>query len=245
MANELTTLNDRLPDLGPRYVETPLPDAPPQPIAEPWNAASALLFVIIAVYWLIRLRGRYRQFPFLSMCLPLLLVGGVGGTLFHALRTSPTFFLMDVIPIYLLGLVITIYLWLSLRPNILYLLAMIVFLGFLQLVGNWNLPSHWAINLSYAELALLVILPLAIVLVRTSFRSMGWVTSALVCFGIAWFCRISDTWYPPLLPMGTHSSSPNTSTGWNRFRERNGGTQPAAQRPPVRLTSSGLTLSHG
>ena len=40
--------------------------------------------------------------------LPLLLVGGIGGTLYHGLRSSKANFLLDVIPIYLLGLIVTI-----------------------------------------------------------------------------------------------------------------------------------------
>src|SRR5690348_9244178 len=77
---EAAPANTRLRDHGPRYTETPVdpysPDAPT--VAEPWNAVTAALFVAIAVTWLIRLRGHYRQYPFLVCCLPILLVGGVG-----------------------------------------------------------------------------------------------------------------------------------------------------------------------
>src|SRR5688500_16819572 len=83
--------NADLLDRGPRYTETPrdpyAPDAPP--VAEPWNAVTAALFVALAVGWLVRLRGRYRNFPFLVCCVPILLVGGIGGTLYHGLRTRP------------------------------------------------------------------------------------------------------------------------------------------------------------
>jgi len=203
MIADAISLHNRLPDWGPRYVETP-PEYPPgQLIAEPWNAASALLFIGIVIFWLIRLRGRYAQFPFLCTCLPILLVGGIGGTLFHALRTQPAFFLMDVIPIYLLGLSASIYLWFRLRPRLLYLVGLIALLFFLQALGQSALPTQWAINVSYATLAALVITPLALVLIRTRFRHGGWVTTAFVLFGMAWVCRIAETWQPTL-PMGTH-----------------------------------------
>jgi hypothetical protein len=203
MIADAISLHDRLPDWGPRYVETPPEYPPSQLIAEPWNAASALLFIGIVIFWLIRLRGRYTQFPFLCICLPLLLVGGIGGTLFHALRTQPAFFLMDVIPIYLLGLSASIYLWFRLRPRLLYLVGLIALLCFLQALGLSALPTQWAINVSYATLAALVITPLALVLIRTRFRHGGWVTTAFVLFGMAWVCRIAETWRPTL-PMGTH-----------------------------------------
>ena len=51
---------------------------------------------------------------------------------------------------------------------------------------------------------LLLVGTLALVLIRTRARHAGWVAAAFVSFGIAWFCRIADTWRPPLLPMGTH-----------------------------------------
>ena len=97
--------NAQLLDRGPRYTETPpdpyAPDAPL--IAEPFNAATAALFVAIAVAWLVRLRGRYGRYPFLMCCLPILLVGGVGGTLYHGLRTHRLYFYLDVLPIQVLA----------------------------------------------------------------------------------------------------------------------------------------------
>ena len=199
------SINDRLPDWGPRFIETPDTYPPPTLIAEPWNGATAALFIVIVIIWLIRLRGRYRQFPFICCCLPILLVGGIGGTLFHALRTSPVFFLMDVIPIYFLGVLASLFLWFRLGPKVQHVLGMIGVLVLLQVFGQLALPTHWAINLSYASLALLILLPLTLLLVRTRFRHGGWVATSLVCFGIAWFCRIADAEIrPPLLPMGMH-----------------------------------------
>lgn len=195
-------------DSGPFYVETPIEIQQLQPfpgwVAEPWNTVTASFFVVIVVAWVWRLRGRYQQFPFLCMAMPLLFVGGVGGTLYHGLRNWSGYFLMDVIPIYLLGLVVSLYLWLRLGPKIRYLFGMIAVLCLLQGLGHIALPTHWAINLSYAGLAILILAPVLAVLVRTKFIHSGWVVSALTCFGLAWICRIADVWRPPLLPMGTH-----------------------------------------
>src|SRR5262245_63040171 len=98
--------NGRMRDYGPRYIETPPdPNSPDAPIiAEPWNTVTAAFFIVIALYWLWRLQGRYREFPFLCSCLPILYAGGIGGTLFHATRVSRFYFLLDVIPITLLGI---------------------------------------------------------------------------------------------------------------------------------------------
>jgi hypothetical protein len=206
--NRQSSPPDRGLDGGPIYVETPAEIRAhqefPGTVAEPWNAATAFLFVVIVIFWVARLRGRLARYPFLALSLPLLLVGGVGGTLYHGLRTWKGYFLMDVIPIYLLGLIVTIYWWIRLGPRFHHLLSMLVVLGILQVLGMWQLPTAWAINLSYATLAMLILAPLSLVLLRTRFKRSGWVATAFVAFGIAWFCRIADYWDPPLLPMGTH-----------------------------------------
>jgi len=192
-------------DGGPRYVETPSDmNHFSGLIAEPWNTASAVLFIVIAVGWLWALRGRYREHPFLTMCLPILATGGIGGVLYHGLPIYRMFFLMDVIPIYVLGLAVTVWLWIRLGPKLVRLLALIAVLAFFQLISIYQLPRQWAINVSYGSLALLILTPIVVALVRTRFCYAGWVYTSVACFAIAWIFRISDTVRPPLLPMGTH-----------------------------------------
>src|SRR5262245_53265209 len=196
-------------DGGPIYTETPqeVRDGQPYPglIAEPWNAATAFLFVVIVIAWLIRLGPRLLKYPFMAVSLPILLVGGIGGTMYHGLRNWSWYFRMDVFPIYLLGLMLSIYFWIRLGPKIRYLVTMIGVLALIQVFGFLQLPRVVAINVSYAMLALLILVPLAVVLLRTRFRHVGWVITALVSFAIAWFCRLADAPpEPPLLPMGTH-----------------------------------------
>ena len=194
-----------LRDGGPNYVETPADlDRFTGSIAEPWNSASAVLFILIPIVWAWHLRGRYREHPFLVACLPILATGGVGGVLFHGLRTTAFYRFLDVIPIYLLGCGVSIWLWIRLGPKFRHLLGMIAFLALLQSLAFFRLPIHWAINMSYAALATLVLIPIILALLRTRFRNAGWVYAALVFFATAWLCRLADPVRPPLLPMGTH-----------------------------------------
>lgn len=201
----------RLPDGGPRYTETPPdpygPNAPP--VAEPWNAVTASFFILIVAGWVWRLRGRYKDYPFLMSCLPILLVGGVGGTLYHALRTSRVYFLLDVIPISVLGLAGAVFLAIRLSKRWAWAYvagAVVVYLGFngimFRVMPQRNI--QWAVNLSYASLALLILTPMAVVLVRTRFRHGKWVIVALLSFVIAWFFRLVDWEMGAYLPMGSH-----------------------------------------
>lgn len=195
-------------DRGPLYTETPqeIRDHLPYAggVAEPWNAVTAFFFVLIALFWLVRLRGRYSRFPFLMVTLPILLVGGIGGTLYHGTRSWQGYFLMDLLPIQLLGLAVSLYLWIRLGPKLRHFFAMLAVLALLIATGQLALPRTWAINVSYAGLALLILVPIVLALFRTRGRHAGWIATALVSFGIAWLCRLLDGMQPPLLPMGTH-----------------------------------------
>jgi hypothetical protein len=201
----------RMPDGGPRYTETPAnPYAPGAPaIAEPWNAATATLFIVIVLVWAWRLRGRYSRYPFLVCCMPILLAGGIGGTLYHATRLSRAFFLLDVIPISVLGIAGAVFMalrywggrgwWFVPAVAVFYMsVTRLLFTA----VGPTNIQL--SVNLSYASLALVVLTPMALVLWRTRFRHVGWVVSAVISFVIAWFFRLLDRDLGPYLTMGSH-----------------------------------------
>jgi len=195
-------------DRGPLYTETPQEIRDLQPfsgsVAEPWNTVTASFFVVIVLVWIVRLRGRYSQYPFLLVTLPILLVGGIGGTLYHGSRSWVGYFLMDVVPINILGLAVSVYLWIRLGPKLRHFFAMLIVLSLIMLTGQFTLPKVWAINLSYAGLALIILVPIVLCLIRTRGRHAGWIVTALVSFVIAWFFRLADVLDPPLLPMGTH-----------------------------------------
>jgi hypothetical protein len=204
-------LGGRLADGGPRYTETPAdPLAPDAPIiAEPFNTITAALFIVIVGIWAWRLRGRYARFPFLCCCLPILLAGGIGGTLYHALRNSMFYFLLDVIPISLLGLAAAVYManrfwggrWWVFLPAA---LAFYIGLNGLIFVAMGTVDSHLRINLSYASLAVVVLTPIVLVLIRTRFRHGSWIAAGAIAFVIAWFFRLWDQKAGPYLSMGSH-----------------------------------------
>jgi hypothetical protein len=204
-------LNGRLPDGGPRYVETPAdPTAPDAPVpAEPWNTVTASIFIWIALAWLWRLRGRYRAFPFVACCMPILLAGGIGGTLFHGTRALRLYFLLDVVPISLLGLAGALYMAFRFvgRSRVWILFAVLAFYAaanrlFFYAIGPMN--RQLSINLSYASLAAIVLTPIVLVLWRTRFRHGGWVAVGVISFALAWCCRLVDQYSGPYLSMGTH-----------------------------------------
>lgn len=188
----------RLPDGGPIYAETDFS----QVIVEPWNAASALVFVGIALYWIVKLRGEYHEHPFISISLPVLMLGGIGGTLYHGLRTSPVFLYLDVGPIFALSLAAALYLWSKIWKRWwLFIAAAPLFLLGRHFASTY-LSAHTVINISYATTAVFLLTPILLVLQRTDWKYKVWVIAALVSFAVALYFRLIDLRAP--LPMGTH-----------------------------------------
>jgi hemolysin III len=183
-------------DGGPVYSETDLT----RPIAEPLNAATALAFVALAALWAWRLRGRYRRHRFLVGCLPLLAAGGVGGTLYHAFRRSHALYLLDVIPISLLAVAVSTYLWARMARWWYLILALPAYLaaGALPRVE----ARHAVINAAYLLLAGLILLPVLLTLRLTRWRGARWVALSLALFAVALALRALDAVTP--VPGGTH-----------------------------------------
>jgi hemolysin III len=186
-------------DGGPLYAETDLSRI----IAEPCNALSALAFLVLVAVWMVRLRGRYRQHPFLTGCLPLLAAGGLGGTLYHASRRSYALYMLDVVPIFLLALAVSLYLWVRLARRWWYLLAVVPPYS-LTLGISRSDTSHRAITATYLLLAALMLMPALLVLRLTRFRGASWMAAAVGLFAVALGFRSVDFASRAWLPVGTH-----------------------------------------
>jgi hemolysin III len=193
-------LHATLADGGPLYRETDLHSW----IAEPFNALTALPFLFLAIYWRRKLLKLRPEPSVLLFCLAMLAVGGVGGTLFHAFRASRFFYLLDILPIALIGLTLSGYLWhvvtrLSWAP------VPVAFLGIAaQRDTLSSLPRQIAITASYGILAILIVTPLAILLWRRRFADGKLLLGSVVLFGAAIGFRALDIQPIAWLPMGTH-----------------------------------------
>lgn len=187
-------------DGGPVYTETDISRL----IVEPWNTVSAAVFLGIVIYWLYKLKGNFKGHLFLSIALPILAIGGVGGTLYHAFRVSRIFLMMDWLPIMILCLAASVYFFIralgSWVPAALILVGAFA-LQSLLFATRW-VPIQVAVNLNYIMLALLVLVPTSLFLYKTQFRYGRWVLYALGAFIAAIIFRMADpaAW----IPMGTH-----------------------------------------
>lgn len=189
-----------LMDGGPLYHETNLHHF----IVEPWNAYSSLAFLVPAIYWLIKLRGQYRDYQFLMYCIPFLILGGLGSTFYHAFRSSVFFLVMDVLPISILTLSVGIYFWYKILPQRWHVLIIIAtFLG-LRILTFTYFEGQMGINLSYFVTGVMMFTPGLILLIRTDFYYYQHLILSVILFAIGLSFRKLDTMLGNYFPMGTH-----------------------------------------
>lgn len=177
-------------DNGPIYRET---TDLTQLIVEPWNAYSSLTFILVALILLRQLRGRFNTFPFIVYyCVPLLIIGGLGSTLFHAFRSSVWLLLLDVLPIVALVLGVSIWMWLKVLPKKwLVFPIVVVFIGLTYITGVL-FSGQDQISAGYVVRGTMLLLPCSLYLTKTSFRLGSLFIGACSCFVLALTFRYID-----------------------------------------------------
>ncbi|MBE0638596.1 MAG: hypothetical protein IH598_08750 [Bacteroidales bacterium] len=191
----------RLPDGGPVYHETDLDHL----FVEPWNAISSLTFLIPVFYLLYHLRGQYRQYAFLIFwAAPLMAIGGIGSTLYHAFRAHRFFLFLDFVPIAIMTLSISIYLWNKVLPHWMYVIGVITVSLIFRFAAFRLVEGHAAINLSYFITGLMIFLPAMIFLISTRFKYVKYLLYSALFLLLALFFRHADDWENQIFKAGTH-----------------------------------------
>lgn len=189
------------PDGGMLYTETNLDNFFPEPL----NAVTSCFFLLIAFYWTFRLWRRGRQHTFLSVAVILLYIGGIGGTIYHGLRQWSFFIMMDWLPIMLLCLSAGVY-FLAKVTRWYYALLLVGLYVVFQFYARNRLiqqgDMQLFININYALMAGIVLLPVTAYLIKSKFVNGKWVGFALVAFIIALTFRVADGW--SWFSAGTH-----------------------------------------
>lgn len=191
------------PDNGPIYRETTnFSDF----IVEPWNAFSSLTFWIPAFIFLWQLRGTYRQQAFIVyFCIPLLVFGGLGSTLFHAFRSSGWLLLMDVLPIILLVLGVSIVMWLKVLPKKWLIAPILVAFFGLSYFASKGLEGQDRITAGYIVRGTMLLLPCFLFLFRSHFRHASLFFYACFSLVLALLFRFADEKIEiGFMPWGTH-----------------------------------------
>ena len=188
---------------GPLYAETDLSRFP----VEPWNTYSNIIFFLLVIYWWKKTQSDPKSHQLIRVCLPILLIGFVGGTVWHATRASRLWLMMDYLPIFLATLTAAIFFWAVLLRS--RLLAALIVLGSFGMISvSWkflDLPFGVKIGISYSTLTAVILLPAVLLCARDSWRGSRSLIAAVVLISVAICMRQIDLGIGhDLLPMGTH-----------------------------------------
>ncbi|OEK01940.1 hypothetical protein BFP97_10610 [Roseivirga sp. 4D4] len=192
---------EQITDGGPWYAETQITD---NLIVEPWNAVSSLAIAAPAIYFLWKIRKNPKQYGFLLAAIPFLFLNGIGSTLFHGLRTSRVFLLMDFMPALILTLMITVYFWSRVLPKWWMSFAVITPI-FLMRFGVIDLiPGQGGINTSYMISGAAFLVPVFLILRKYQFKKTVNIVIGAICFVLAIYFRQVDKEFTDIVPFGTH-----------------------------------------
>ena len=187
-------------DSGPIYQETLAGRLP----VEPFNTFSNIFFLIIILYFSFRVYTDYRKHRFLAWSLPVLSLGFIGGTVYHATRSHDIWMYMDWLPIVILCLSVSIYYIFKLNISRFLRIGFILTVLFLVLgVQFLPLPQHENTSIGYIATAIGLLLPIVTYFITTKSVHWFYVLLAFLSFGIAISFRVLDN-FMYILPMGTH-----------------------------------------
>ncbi|NAS31132.1 hypothetical protein GTQ40_09135 [Flavobacteriaceae bacterium R38] len=189
-------------DSGPIYRETIEGNF----IIEPWNTASNLIFLAIVFYWSFRVYKDAKKHKFLALGLPTLLIGYIGGTIYHATRSHEIWLLMDWVPIVLLCLSASVYFFIKLKIRRRIITSVVIFPFLLSFsLDALPLESYLSNLIGYGLIVLVILFPLFKYLSLRKWKHKKLVLLSLASFLIAISFRsidlIVDT---SVLYMGTH-----------------------------------------
>ncbi len=188
------------PDGGLIYTESNFSNFFPEPL----NAITSTFFLFIALYWLVKVRGFSIKHTFLSVCSWILLVGGVGGLLYHGLRRYNIFIALDWVPIVILCFFTSGWFWHKVVGVATSILIGILFFCIEWILNSWydHDNSHFANNINYSLMGIMILVPVVVYLYKTKFKNGKLILFALITFCLALGFRIIDDW--KIIPVGTH-----------------------------------------
>ena len=193
-------------DFGPIYRETNMTQFP----VEPWNTASNLIFLFTFLYWAYQIRNNYKEYKLVATCLPILLIGWIGGTVYHATRSHDLWLYMDFLPIYILGFILAFHYWYKLTRNIkrIIMLTILPYLVCNGLIRLFIESHNTKVSLGYFLIFTISASPVIRYALEHRDRINYNLLYASISFLIAITARIGDKSFPEtfltIFPMGTH-----------------------------------------
>ncbi len=190
-------------DQGPIYRETDMSRIP----VEAWSTASNLIFLLVFIYFAVKTKFSYKKFPLLVIFLCILLIGWIGGTIYHATRSHNIWLLMDYMPIMFLVLMSSIYFWRQIVGKwiLVFTFTLLPIVAYRLVYETFTISHSVSISIGYSVMALVVVIPLILHCILKNPKAWGFPVGALLSFIIAITFRVLDNQgLVEFMPMGTH-----------------------------------------
>lgn len=187
-------------DTGPIYQETIQGRFP----VEPFNTFSNLVFLIIIIYFFIKIRNKPKEHPFFLFAIPVTFVGWIGGTIYHGTRSHQIWLLLDWMPIMLVCLGgIFYYISKTTKSNWKRVLIAAGLFTLLFILSQVPMPEEYRTSFGYSTIALIVLTPFVWYAYKTRWRDFHLILIAIFLFTIAITFRTLDNTMT-IFAMGTH-----------------------------------------
>ena len=205
---EIVQREELIHDSGPFYNEFHADGT----LLEPWNALSSLAFFIPVIYWVIRLRGEYRQHMVIVAILPFLFMNGLGSTLYHAFRNSEFFLYLDWVPASITTFIIASYFWTQVWKKWYWgILSVVVFnfIGMLIIQLFRDVPNfdQFAPNIGHFVVGCAIFITILLELIKYKFKYAYLIGLSILFLSLSLVFRTLDHPTPnpfPWLPQGTY-----------------------------------------
>jgi hemolysin III len=191
-----------LPDGLPHdiYAET----NPYQLIMEPWNAITSLFFLLPVLYWILKLKGKYKDYKIIVFSLPLLAMNGIGSAIFHAFHISSFFLFLDILPVLILMSVLIVYFWQEILKSWWASVGLLCIVILSQVLLMYFFNPPFSINLGYLMRGTALFLTFVIILKKINFRYAKEIIVGISFFIVALLFRTFDKEVTPYFSMGSH-----------------------------------------
>lgn len=199
----LSLFTMRPDDFGPIYAETDLS----RTIVEPFNTVSNIGFLILVIYWWRRLKWGPVKSNTILFSLPVILIGFIGGTVFHATRSHSLWLILDFMPIALTVLGNALLLWFRIYriKKLPVLLCLPLMIALFALIKYIPVSINARISIGYMLQGAFILAPAYVLCILSAYRGMFLLTAAVCSFAVAISFRQFDAALgATLLPMGSH-----------------------------------------
>ncbi len=187
-------------DSGPIYQETIAGRLP----VEPFNTFSNLIFIVLLIYFVFKIRQNPKKHPFFLFAIPTIFISWIGGTMFHGTRNHQFWLFLDWVPIMLVCFGAIVYFIFKLQNQwSKRILLILLFVLFTILPRMLPLNKAYKISFGYVVIAINVLTPFIWYAYKTNWKRVHLIFTGVLIFGVAITFRTLDNTVQ-ILPMGTH-----------------------------------------